>query len=92
MTLLTVLSVLALWALLLALVVGLHQIIKPLDNVRASLARIAMGVRAIEQETKPLGEGAVTMAGALNETLATAGAAAEHLAGVDHSLDAVLRA
>ena len=52
--LLTMLSVLALWAFLTALVVGLLLILKPLEAIRGSLQRITAGVRAIERETAPI--------------------------------------
>lgn len=50
----TVLSGLALWALLIALVLGLSRVLRALEGTRASLDKIAMGVRAIEKETAPL--------------------------------------
>lgn len=59
--LLTVLSVLAVWALLGLLVVGLLLIFKALDSVRRNLEQIAMGVRAIETETAPLGSNAMRL-------------------------------
>lgn len=59
---LTVLSVLAVWGLLALLVLGLLVILKALEAVRRNLEQIAMGVRAIEQETAPL-EGAATTVG-----------------------------
>lgn len=52
--LLAILSVLAAWAFLMVLLVGLLRILKALEGVRAGLQRITMGVRAIEQETLPL--------------------------------------
>ena len=52
--LLTILSVLAVWALLTLLVVGLLLIFKPLEAIRGHLQKINAGVRAIEQETAPL--------------------------------------
>ena len=52
--LLTILSALALWALLTLLVVGLLLIFKPLEAIRGHLQKINAGVRAIEQETSPL--------------------------------------
>lgn len=53
--LLAVLSVLAVWALLGVLAIGLVMVLKTLQSVRGWLERIAMGVRAIESETAPLG-------------------------------------
>lgn len=54
--LLTILSVIALWALLTTLVLGLLFVLKALQSVRGHLRRITAGVRAIEQETAPLGD------------------------------------
>lgn len=56
--LLTVLSVLALWALLSVLIVGLGLIVKLLESVQGHLEKIATGVRAIETQTAPLEKGA----------------------------------
>jgi hypothetical protein len=61
-----ILSVLTVWGLLTVLVVGLLLILKVLESVRASLRRIAMGVRAIEQETKPLGAHSAALADTLD--------------------------
>jgi hypothetical protein len=52
--LLTILSVLAFWAFLNVLMVGLYLIFKPLEGVRIYLEKITMGVRAIERQTRPL--------------------------------------
>lgn len=52
--LLTILSIVAAVAFLATLMIGLLTIYKPLASVRVSLQNIAMGVRAIEQETKML--------------------------------------
>lgn len=49
--LLTVLSGVALLALLAVLLVALVRVQKALDGINQSLAKIAMGVRAIESET-----------------------------------------
>ena len=59
---LTVLSVLAVWAFLAVLVIALLLIFKILESVRGYLREVAMGVRAIEKETKPLGEYADALA------------------------------
>lgn len=61
--LLTILSVLAVWAFLTLLVMGLFVILKALESVRRNMEQIAMGVRAIEQETAPLATRAVTLGG-----------------------------
>lgn len=85
--LLTILSVLALWALLGVLIFGLLLILRPLQTARGYLEKITMGVRAIEQQTLPLGARTDTLAtglGALNNTVQRAEA---HLAGVGRKLN-----
>lgn len=51
---LTIVSVLAFWAFLTELAVGLLLVFKTLEAIRGQLERIAFGVRAIEQQTAPL--------------------------------------
>jgi uncharacterized protein YoxC len=63
---LTILSGIAVLALLIALAWALGQIARALDSIVVNLQNIAMGVRAIERETDPLA-GEVTK---LNETFA----------------------
>ena len=85
--LLTILSVLALWAFLTALVVGLLLILKPLESIRGSLQRITAGVRAIERETSPilaLGEQLPGAAALLRESLEPLG---RRLHGFDATLE-----
>ena len=65
--LLAMLSVLALWAFLTELVVGLLLVFKALDAIRGALGRIAMGVRAIAQQTAPVDRLADEVSGALDE-------------------------
>jgi uncharacterized protein YoxC len=48
---LTILSGLALWALLILLIVMLNRIRRALEGIHTTLGKIAMGVRAIESET-----------------------------------------
>ena len=67
--LLTILSVLAVWSLLTALIVGLLYVFKALESIRDVLHRIAMGVRAIEQETAPLENLASQLPSAANTLL-----------------------
>jgi hypothetical protein len=86
--LLSVLSVLAGWALLAELIIGLLAILKPLERIRTSLQQIAMGVRAIEQETAPLGARAEALAATLSATGGAVEAAAASLAEVDRDFDA----
>lgn len=65
--LLTILSALALWALLTVLVLGLMVILKPLQSVRGSLERITMGVRAIGHQMRSLEERAERLDRAIGE-------------------------
>jgi hypothetical protein len=87
--LLTCLSVLAGWSLLGALAAGLLLILKPLEGVRASLRKITMGVRAIEDETRPLGSGAGTLIESLGGAAETLGSATRRLADISRDLDGV---
>jgi uncharacterized protein YoxC len=54
MLILTILSGIAVLALLIALAWALGQIARALDSIVVNLQNIAMGVRAIERETDPL--------------------------------------
>jgi hypothetical protein len=84
---LTILSVLAGWSLLGAIAAGLLLILKPLESVRASLRKITMGVRAIEQETAPLGSGAQALIGSLDTSAETLGSATQRLSDINADLD-----
>ncbi len=53
-TLLTVLSVLAAWALLGVLLVGLLLVVKSLQSIRHWLEKTTMGLRAVEHQTRDL--------------------------------------
>lgn len=86
--LLTILSVLAGWTLLGVLMVGLRSILKPLQSIRGHLEKIVWGVRAIEQQTVPLGAHADTLAASLGETGDAVGAAADQLDKVGRDIDA----
>ena len=90
--LLTIVSVLAGWALLGELLVGLLAILKPLERIRGSLQQIAMGVRAIEQETAPLGPRAGALAATLGEAGGAVEAAGGRLGDVDRDFDAAAAA
>ena len=85
---LTALSVLAGWAFLNLLIAGLLLILKPLESVRSSLEKIAMGVRAIEQQTAPLATGAGALGPSLKEAANALSAAAWRLEEVNRDLDA----
>ena len=65
--LLTMVSVLALWAFLTELVVGLLLVFKTLESIRGMLGRIVAGVRAIERETAPVDRLAGDLPGAAGE-------------------------
>ncbi len=89
--LLTILSVLALWSLLTVLVLGLLFILKPLEGTRGHMEKIAMGVRAIEKETEPLGGYAGTLTEQLGQLSQNGGEAARGLAQVNTGLGAVAK-
>ncbi|MBA3725019.1 MAG: hypothetical protein H0W86_00870 [Armatimonadetes bacterium] len=81
--LLTILSALGLWALLIILIIGLFLIYKVLDSVRRSLEQIAMGVRAIDSETKPFAEYGTRSQSLLTEASAAFRRSAEALSTFD---------
>ena len=89
-TLLTALSVAAGWTFLGVLVAGLASILSPLQRVRRSLEQIAMGVRAIEQQTAPLGAHAGTLTTNLTSAGTGLGSIAGHLGSADRHLDTVV--
>ncbi len=82
--LLTILSVLAGWAFLGLLVLGLLLILRALQSVRGNLEKITMGVRAIEWQLVPLGSHVSVVAGSLGET-------ADAMVAVDAGLAATTR-
>ncbi len=86
--LLTILSVLAAWALLGVLMVGLRLIMKQLESIRGHLEKIVWGVRAIEQQTVPLEAHADALAASLGETGDAVGAAAGQLDKSSRDIDA----
>jgi hypothetical protein len=84
--LLTILSVLAVWAFLSVLVLGLLLIIKPLESVRAFMEKITMGVRAIERQSDPLARHADALAASMDEASGTLRRAAIRLGDADRGL------
>jgi hypothetical protein len=84
--LLTVLSVLSVWSLLALLIIGLLLIRKTLESVRISLERIAMGVRAIEKETEPLGPHAITFVDHVTAALGPVASLPDALSGIGREL------
>ena len=69
---LAILSVLMLWVFLGLLVIGLLLILKSLESVRTSLEKITAGVRAIEQETAPLGRSTTRVTESLSTVVSEA--------------------
>jgi uncharacterized protein YoxC len=88
--LLTILSVVALWALLTLLVIALLLILKTLESIRGYLEKIAMGVRAIEIETAPLGTHANTVGASLTGTVSALSSVASGLSQIEQDLDPAL--
>lgn len=84
---LMILSVLAAWLLHAVLIAGLLAILQQLEGVRRSLEQITMGVRAIEQQTIPLGERAEELAISLQKASKSVGTVAERLEDVNRGLD-----
>ena len=85
--LLTMLSVLALWAFLTALVVGLLLVLKPLESIRRNLGQITTGVRAIERETSPLGALSEQLPGAATALRGSLDPLGRRLRGFDATLE-----
>jgi hypothetical protein len=75
----TIVSVLAVWAFLAVLVLGLLLVMKTLQSIRGYLEKVAMGVRAIETQTGLLGHRAEALARAMAETAPAARSAARAL-------------
>lgn len=67
--LLTVLSVLAAWALLGVLLVGLFLMVKSLQSIRHWLEKTTMGLRAVEHQTRDLAARDETLAASLREAI-----------------------
>jgi uncharacterized protein YoxC len=84
--LMTLLTVLGIWAFLVVLAVGLLLIEKVLESVRGYLEKITMGVRAIEKETEPLNKYAALLVDRINRANQVVGAASQDLAQVDTDL------
>jgi hypothetical protein len=85
---LTILSVLAAWSLLGVIAGGLLMILNALKSVRRHMENIAMGVRAIEQQTAPFGAGVDALGPSLKEAADALSAAAQRLEVVNRDLDA----
>ncbi len=85
---LTILSVLGAWAFLTVLLIALLLVLKVLDSIKVYMEKIAMGVRAIEQETKPLASQAGTLADSIVAADQVVGNVADGLAQVNLDLGA----
>jgi hypothetical protein len=79
-------AVLAIWAFLGVLTVGLLLVMKSLQSVRAWFERIAAGVRAIEQQSAPLATHAAEIRTSLEHTDAAFERARLSLAAADRRL------
>jgi hypothetical protein len=67
--LLTVLSVVAAWALIGALLVALLLVVKELQSIRHWFEKITVGVRAVEHQTSALPERAEVLSASMREAL-----------------------
>lgn len=84
--LLTTLSVLAVWTLLVLLTIALMLIRQPLKRTRIHLERIAMGVRAIEQQVTPLRGQSKNLTGLLGDANRGLSESSSRLKALDQSL------
>ena len=85
---LTILSVLAAWSLLGVIAGGLLMILNALKSVRRHMENIAMGVRAIETETAPLGPRAGALSDGLGQAADGLGTIAARVGEIGRDLDA----
>jgi len=88
--LLTILSVVVSWSLLGVLVTSLLRIQRALERVGESMRKIAMGVQAIDDQTRPLGPGANALAASVGETGETLSLGARHLTELTRDLDGLV--
>ncbi|MBW3623661.1 MAG: hypothetical protein KY468_09675 [Armatimonadetes bacterium] len=88
--LLALLSVFTLWAFLGVLIVGLYVIYKVLASIKVTLEKIATGVRAIEQETSPLGTHALSLRATLGRTASALNVTHQGLKKANRDLGAAL--
>lgn len=87
-TLLMVLSVLAAWGLLGVLASALLLTMKSLQSIRGWFEKVTSGLRAVEQQTLPLGSRAEELAATLTAATAAMDAAAQRLRETDGLLAA----
>lgn len=86
---LAILSTILLWLFLIVLAVALDEIRQSLEGVSRSIAKIAMGVRAIESETAALPVEVPVTAAALTQIADGGEAIAAVLGSVDGRLAAI---
>lgn len=86
--LLMTLSVLAVWALLGVLLIGLLLIFKALQSTRGWVEKVTMGVRAIEHQMAPLDEHADALVASLDEAATAVLAASRRVERLARELDA----
>lgn len=92
MVLWTILTAVLFLTLLGFLAWALAKIEKALAGIRASLEKIAWGVRAIETETNPLPGGIAGVAGGLTEIAAGLTVVRDHLGSTAENLPGAARA
>ncbi len=68
-TLLTILSVLAAWALLGVLLVGLFLVLKSLQSIRHWFEKTTVGLRAVEHQTRDLPTRGAVLVGSMREAI-----------------------
>ncbi len=88
---LTILTGLAVWALLLVLAISLLLIMRVLRSIRQHLEKITFGVRAIEKETEMLA-GIDNLNGRLSALAGRFDSTSTHFINLDRNLGAVSEA
>ncbi len=68
-TLLTILSVLAAWALLGVLLVGLFLVLKSLQSIRHWFEKTTVGLRAVQHQTRDLPTRGAVLVASMRETI-----------------------
>ncbi|MDP9068453.1 MAG: hypothetical protein M3N53_08970 [Actinomycetota bacterium] len=74
-TLLTILSVLAAWALLGVLLVGLFLVLKSLQSIRHWFEKTTVGLRSVEHQTRDLSTRGAVLVASMRETIEALNAA-----------------
>ncbi len=79
-TLLTILSVMAAWALLGVLLVGLFLVLKSLQSIRHWFEKTTVGLRAVEHQTRDLSTRGAVLVASMRETIEALNAVSEQQA------------